>query len=656
LTALLLALVCSGIAAAQTGTEALREELQEAEGAERVRILNELARATRGDATHESIAFAREALEVSRQIRDRQGEVESLNNIGIGHYYLAEYDLALKQYNASLRLAEEIEDDNGIASALNNIGIIYYVWGDYNGSLEHYSRVLEIRKRIGGRMETAKAYNNLGTVSYAIGRYEEALEYFFESLAIYEELDDKKLVASSLSNIGEAYSKLERLDEALDALERALLIEEGIDDKAGLALVLNNLGMVYGARDRLEEALRHYRRSLALREEIDDRQGAAVCELNIGEIYARTGRFHDALTFLDRALDIATEIGVKEVQRDAYLGQSRTYELMGDHAGAMASYKLFKEVNDSLFDEQTSRRLAEMQARYEVEKKDREIEVLRKNEEIQRIVRNVSLVGAVLLLVFILLLYNRYRLKIRANREREKAHRAELAQVSRVATLGELATALAHELNQPLTAILANAQATRRLISSDRGDPAELDETLADIAEGAGRASEIIQRLRKLIRRGDIVTESLDINEVLRDVQTFARADTRRRRVGLTMKLTPDLPRVGGDRIQLQQVLLNLVQNGAEAMKEGDEADRVLRVTTSMHDSTGVLVAVRDRGPVLDEESISRIFEPFYTTKEKGLGMGLTICRTIIEAHGGRLWASANPDRGLTVQFTLPRE
>jgi two-component system sensor kinase FixL len=326
-------------------------------------------------------------------------------------------------------------------------------------------------------------------------------------------------------------------------------------------------------------------------------------------------------------------------------------------------------LNDTLFDEETSRKLAEMQTRYEVVKKDREIEVLRKNEQIKKTQRNVILASAVLLLCLILLLYNRYRLKVRANQEiqnknealevaqaaREKAFRAELAHVSRVTTMGELASALAHELNQPLTAILSNAQASRRFLASDRGDPAELDETLADIAEGAGRAREIIHRLRALIRRGDITTERLDINEALRAVEPFARTDARSRGVNLVMDLGAEPLPVTGDRIQLQQVLLNLVQNGAEAMKDNPEDDRDLLVTTSLKDPVTVVVQVRDSGPPLDDGTISSMFEPFYTTKQDGLGMGLPICRTIIEAHGGRLWASPDSDRGLTVQFSLPR-
>ena len=291
-----------------------------------------------------------------------------------------------------------------------------------------------------------------------------------------------------------------------------------------------------------------------------------------------------------------------------------------------------------------------------------------RTRQIQRTLRNAIVLVSALLFILVLSLYIGYRLKARANREmrkahealefaqaeREKAARAELTHVSRVATLGELAAVLAHELNQPLTSILSNAQATRRLLASERADREELDEALADIVGAAGHASEIIKRLRELLRRGDIKKEPLDVNETIRAVETFAQADARQHGATLTLELATGLPKVLGDRVQIQQVLLNLVRNGAEAVKEVLRGDRLVLVTTSPEGADHVRVAVRDAGSAVDDQVIHAMFQPFFTTKTDGLGMGLPICRSIVESHGGQLWASRNPDRGLTVQFTLP--
>jgi C4-dicarboxylate-specific signal transduction histidine kinase len=386
-------------------------------------------------------------------------------------------------------------------------------------------------------------------------------------------------------------------------------------------------------------------------------------------VYANTGEFAEALVLLNRALELAQELEIKEIEQAIHLTLSETYGSMNDSGRALESYKRYKQVTDALFDEQTGRRLAELQARYEVETKDREIEVLRKNQEIQRIVRNVSLGGSILLVLLIALLYNRYRLKSRANREmkrateafrlaqaeREKAARAELAHVSRVSVLGELAAALAHELNQPLTAMLSNAQATRRLIGSGRADRREIDEALGDIVDGAGRARGIIQRLRELIRRGEITREVLDLAEVVGEIEALAQADARQHGVTLVIDRAREVLAVEGDRIQLQQVLLNLIHNGVEAMAGVADGGGEIRVSTTARNGNLVEVSVTDSGPGLDDATLARVFEPFFTTKEEGLGMGLPICTSIIEAHGGNLSATRNPDRGLTVGFTLPR-
>jgi signal transduction histidine kinase len=670
LAAVLVASLCSGVVVAQAPLERLQHELPAATGPDRVRVLNELARASQANTPRESLEYARQALDLARQLGDREGEADALGNVGIGHYYLADYKQALAYYTDCLDLSEQIAYDKGIANALNNIGVLHFVWGDLDRTLEYYSRALEVREKTGDRLGAAKTYNNLGNVYYEAERYEESLRYYAESLAAYEELEDERYIAGSLNNIGLVYYKLEQYDEALVRFERALHIEERIDDKAGLAFSLNNLGMIDGERGEHRAALEFYRRSLEVREEIGDRLGTAACRINLGHSYAMLGEFELALDYLHDALEEATEINVREIQRDAHQGLSQAYSLMENHAGALESYKRYKELNDALFNEQTSHRLAELQTRYEVEHKDREIEVLRKNQEIQRIVRNVTLAGSALLLLIAVLLYNRYRLKDRANREmrkageaqrvaqeeREKALRAELAQVSRVATLGELAATVAHELKQPLTAILSNAQAAQRFLAMDRGDREELDGALGDIVEGSDRARKIIQRLRDLIRRGEIARESLNLNAALRAVEIFARTEAERRGVALVMDLQSELPAVSGDRIQLQQVLLNLVANGAEAMSgaTGDAAQLIVR--TSRQDPDTVLVSVRDAGPPLTDEVVSQMFDPFFTTKPDGMGMGLPICSTIVEAHGGRLWAERNHEGGLTVQFTLPRE
>ncbi len=230
----------------------------------------------------------------------------------------------------------------------------------------------------------------------------------------------------------------------------------------------------------------------------------------------------------------------------------------------------------------------------------------------------------------------------------------EMIHVSRASTMGELAASLAHELNQPLSAILSNSQAALRFLSQETPDFGEMRDGLQDIASDARRAGEVIRRIRKLLRKGEMERSAVDINHVVEEVNRLLHSDTVTRDVTVTLELAEGLPQVWGDAAQLQQVTLNLMMNACQAMS-GQETDcRTLVVRTVSEDGSTVAVAVEDSGPGVDPELGNEIFEPFVTSRPTGMGLGLSICRSIIEAHGGQLGTTPNPERGCTFRIVLP--
>jgi PAS domain S-box-containing protein len=231
---------------------------------------------------------------------------------------------------------------------------------------------------------------------------------------------------------------------------------------------------------------------------------------------------------------------------------------------------------------------------------------------------------------------------------------AELAHVTRLTTLGELTTSIAHEVNQPLAAVSLNANTCLRWLAGDAPNLMESRQAIDRIIKEANRASEVVGRIRALARKTPPHKDHSDINEVLLEVVALASGELRRNRVELHTQLADSLPRVLADRVQLQQVILNLIINSVEAMSGVSEGRRELLIRSANHEETGVLVAVRDSGAGLDSASFHQLFDAFYTTKADGMGMGLAISRSIIEAHGGRLWATANAPSGAIFQFTLP--
>jgi PAS domain S-box-containing protein len=232
--------------------------------------------------------------------------------------------------------------------------------------------------------------------------------------------------------------------------------------------------------------------------------------------------------------------------------------------------------------------------------------------------------------------------------------REDLAHVTRVSTLGELTSSLAHEINQPLAAILSNAQAAQRFLSQDKPDMKEVAEILGDIVRDDNRAAEVIRKIRSLLKKEETRYETLSLNDVIDEILNVVRNDTALTAVSIEKEYDPSLPSVWGDRIQLQQVILNLVLNAAEAMKEAGTDVRMLNVRTSKQDGRFAKVFIRDVGPGIEENSASRLFEPFYTTKAGGMGMGLAISKDIVKSHKGEIRVESNTDKGTTFSFTVP--
>src|ERR1700730_5496242 len=259
---------------------------------------------------------------------------------------------------------------------------------------------------------------------------------------------------------------------------------------------------------------------------------------------------------------------------------------------------------------------------------------------------------------FVLDLTERKRAEAEA-RESERRYREmqmELAHANRVATTGQLTASIAHEVNQPIAATVTNAQAALRWLDARPPDLDEVRQALVRIGRNPNRAGDVIGRIRDLIKKAPPRTNSVDMNEAVREVIELIRGEAVKNAVSLQMELGKGLPLIKGDRVQLQQVVLNLIINAVQAVGAVADGAREVLITTAQADPNGVLVAVKDSGPGLAPASLEHLFEAFYTTKPGGLGMGLSICRSIIEAHEGRVWVTANLPQGAVFQFTLPRE
>jgi C4-dicarboxylate-specific signal transduction histidine kinase len=245
---------------------------------------------------------------------------------------------------------------------------------------------------------------------------------------------------------------------------------------------------------------------------------------------------------------------------------------------------------------------------------------------------------------------------MRAQEEHERLRQLEsdLAHMNRLSMMGELAASLAHEIAQPIAAARNNTRAAMNFLIRSPEDLGQVKEAIACGVDDADRAGEILDRIRDHIKKAPPRKESVDLNQAINDVIALAQGAIVKDGVSVQTRLTERLSDVQVDCVQLQQVVLNLILNAVEAMSSVKKGARELSISTEQHHAGGIFVAVRDSGPGIDPEHLDRVFEAFYTTKSSGVGMGLSICRSIIHAHGGRLWADANPSGGAVFQFTLP--
>jgi PAS domain S-box-containing protein len=257
---------------------------------------------------------------------------------------------------------------------------------------------------------------------------------------------------------------------------------------------------------------------------------------------------------------------------------------------------------------------------------------------------------------FVLDLTERKRAEAEA-RESERRYREmqmEVAHANRVATMGQLTASIAHEVNQPIAAAVTNAQAALRWLAARPPDLEEVRQALDHIVKDAKRAGDVIGRIREIIKKAPPRKDRMDMNEAIREVIELTRGEAAKNGASVQTALGKGLPPIDGDRVQLQQVVLNLIVNAVQAMGTVAEGPRELFITTARAEPNGVLVAVKDSGPGVTPANLEQLFAPFYTTKPDGLGMGLSICRSIIEAHGGRLWVASNLPRGAIFHFTVP--
>ncbi len=388
-----------------------------------VKTLNQLCRHYMTEGNYEQATqSANQAQQLARKLNYKNGIAASYNNLGSICLYTGDYEKALINHQNSLNIRIEMGDKRGIAVSYNNIGNIYFSQGYYEKSLESHLKNLKISETISDKQLMAAAYNNMGGIYNILGNYGKGLDNFSKSLKISERIEDKKGMSNSNVGIGNALEKLGNYDGALESHLKGLKINIEMGDRQGISMCYNNIGNIYEKLSKHDMALKYQLKALEINKEIGGKQGIATSYNNVGNILSKTNKLEQAYDYLRQSLILSKEIGSKDGVKEAYFSLSEFYNRKGDYKQAYYYHKLYSDIKDTLLNEQSGKQIAEMNSKYDSEKKDKEL--IKKDAEInkqhaetekQNLQRNAFIIGFTLVLLLVFFIYRGYRQKQNAN-------------------------------------------------------------------------------------------------------------------------------------------------------------------------------------------------------------------------------------------------
>lgn len=596
---------------------------------------------------------------------------------------LSRYDEALTKYQTALKLFEAAGDSLRIGDALNDIGIIYKLTGDYAKSTDYHFRALKIYRTKKDSSKIAAALGNLGNVCEALSKYGEALGYYNEALAISEKLGDRWKIANTQMNIGVIKYYLGKKGESINDFLAALKMFEELNDTDYMTYALTNIGSVYQELGRYDLAVKYLNRSLEISESLDKKWSVANTLLSIGRLYFAMNDMRKVPRQYTRAIEVADQIGAKDLLAQGYKLMSEYYEKNNNAAEALKYFKRFKETSDSLYNENTNREIAEIQAKYETAKKEREIAQLKKDKLKQEFelgkeknLRNLFIIIAVALLVLggTLLKYYRDKTslvkKLAANNEKISLLNEELRIKNDSLSKSQNAlehsnkvkdkffSILAHDLKNPFgTVVQYSAMLEEEYRTMDE------DERLKFISAIKNSSSTIYALFENLLRWSTAQTNLLEVKKVklnlrrLAEVSVAALAlNAKDKNIEIRNNIDERL-NLEADPDMIGTVFRNLLSNAIKFSLPDSEIKIYSSENAESH-----IVTVEDYGTGICEEEAEKLFKlesAFLKTGadgNRGTGLGLLLCREFVSKNGGIIWCESEPGKGSKFIFTIPFE
>ncbi|NIM13369.1 MAG: tetratricopeptide repeat protein [Candidatus Aminicenantes bacterium] len=635
--------------------EELENRLQQAASpSERLECLSGLVRICMQEVPLKAWKYGSQALQILQEFPDDRVKIRVLNGMCWACGVLGRYQEGLDMAREAKTLAGEINDKEGLAITFATITNIYLNLSDFDTALDYALKARAMNETVGNKRGIASALNSIARVHRHQKKYEEALTNYQEAMKITEELGNNENAAWILNNMGTVYWELKQYQTALELYARGLKIMKEVESKIGIAQIIYNIACVYSKTGKHTEALQYDMKALELFQELENKGQIAYTYGSIGRDYRNLKDYPKALDYLDKGLKMAIELGVKVAEEAIYEEYTQVYEAMGDYQNALLYHKRFKNISDDILNEDINERIAKKQVSYDLERTEKENQLLKKNNQIQKMELISLTMLSVLVLIIAIVTYNRYRTRKKA----EQVLRVSEQKLKKMnAAKDKLFTIIAHDLGSPLNSLLLSAGHLENHFQS-LGEE-ELEEFIHNIYKQTRDMSDLLENLLQwaMVQIGKIEQnpETVDFRLLTEETLEQIEYSAQKKKIHLASHIMENTF-AWADKQMMKSVMRNLLANAVKYTHPGGEVK-----ITSTDAGNRVEITVSDNGVGMDKEKAERLFmEEVHestrgTASEKGTGLGLVLCKEFVEKNGGEIRVQSQPDQGSHFSFTLPK-
>lgn len=615
-----------------------------------------------------AIYYYLQALEIAENINKKKFASKCLNYLGIIYESKGEYTESIDFYLQALRINTEIGNRVSIGKNLINLGVVYESRTNYTKALDYYQKALKINEEIGSKYILAINFVNIGLVYKELGGYTKALEYFNRALEINEEIGEKRNSAITIGNIATVYDEQGDLELALEYYQKSLETFEEIDFKAGMVNIIINIGSLYAKQGDYTKALEFYQKALKISKEFGDKNSVSACLGKIALLYNETGDYNTAIKYAKESLDISKKIGSLKWQKHAYRHLSDAYQGLDNYKIALEYRDLWIETKDSIFNTERVKAIADIQARYESEKKEKQI--IKQKSEIEKQItqRNMFIIAFGLMIIFALIVLSSYRQKRKANillaEQKNKIEATNLVLEKQKhdleqanATKNKFFSIIAHDMLSPFNAIIGLSKIL--LEEHSEIDNKERERLIKSVVNSSGSAYNLLENLLEWSRtQTDDISlhpDTYDVNFLLSSPLLYIENSAKDKNIEVVNMVNTKFP-VLADIDMLKTVLRNLNSNAVKFTPEGGEI-----TIRAWQTETETFFSIEDSGVGISKEKQKILFDitkktnTLGTNREKGTGLGLILCKEFVEKHGGEIWVESEVNNGSKFIFTIPK-